>query len=154
MAGKKDSKSDSNGNIFIGHKADIGSSEITTGNNSVVIGGSVQGSNIVIGSNNTVTNNSVNISPLFDEIYRKLDIQKGLSLDVKRDVKEELGEIKSALGESHPDESFLVRRFRNLKRMAPDIADIAMETLKNPISGVVEIIKKVSKKVAEEAGAK
>jgi hypothetical protein len=154
MAGKKGTKSDSNGNIFTGQKADVGSSEITTGNNSVVIGGSIQGSNIVIGSSNTVTNNSVNISPLFDEIYRKLDNQKDLSPDVKRDVKEELGEIKSALEESQPDESFLARRFRNIKRMAPDIADIALETLKNPISGVVEIIKKVSKKVAEEANAK
>ncbi|MBI3163744.1 MAG: hypothetical protein IPG44_16675 [Anaerolineales bacterium] len=152
MAGKKTDKSDANGNIFMGQKSDIGKSEITTGSNSVVIGGSVQGSNIVIGSNNTVTNTSVNIAPLFDEIYQKLDIQKDLSPKVKRDVKEELGEIKSALESSQPDESFLTRRFRNLKRMAPDIADVALETLKNPIGGVMEIIKKVSKKVAEDAG--
>jgi len=152
MAGKKGSKSDSNGNIFMGQKSDIGKSEISTGSNSVVIGGSIQGSNIVIGSNNTVTNTSTNISPLFDEIYQKLDIQKDLSPDVKRDVKEELGEIKSALESSEPDESFLTRRFRNLKRMAPDIADVALETLKNPIGGVVEVIKKVSKKMAEEVG--
>ena len=152
MAGKKGSKSDSNGNIFMGQKSDIGKSEISTGSNSVVIGGSIQGSNIVIGSNNTVTNTSTNISPLFDEIYQKLDIQKDLSPDVKRDVKEELGEIKSALESSEPDESFLTRRFRNLKRMAPDIAEVAIETLKNPVSGVVEVIKKVSKRMAEDAG--
>lgn len=152
MAGKKGSKSDSNGNIFMGQKSDIGKSEISTGSNSVVIGGSIQGSNIVIGSNNTVTNTSTNISPLFDEIYQKLDIQKDLSPDVKRDVKEELGEIKSALESSEPDESFLTRRFRNLKRMAPDIAEVALETLKNPVSGVVEVIKKVSKRMAEDAG--
>ena len=152
MAGKKGSKSDSNGNIFMGQKSDIGKSEISTGSNSVVIGGSIQGSNIVIGSNNTVTNTSTNISPLFDEIYQKLDIQKDLSPDVKRDVKEELGEIKSALESSEPDESFLTRRFRNLKRMAPDIAEVALETLKNPVSGVVEGIKTVSTRMAEEAG--
>lgn len=150
MAGKKTSKSDSKGNIFMGQKADIGSSDITAGSNSVVIGGSIQGSNIVIGSNNTVTNNSVNVSPLFDEIFQKLDIQKDLSPEVKRDVKEELKEIQSALEEKQPDESFLTRRFRNLRRMAPDIADVALETLKNPIGGVAEIIKKVAKKAAEE----
>jgi hypothetical protein len=35
--------------------------------------------------------------------------------------------------------------------MAPDITAVALETLKNPIGGVVEIIKKVSKRMAEEA---
>ena len=151
MAGKKAHKSDSNGNIFMGQKSEIGKSEISTGSNSVVIGGSVQGSNIVIGNKNTVTNTSTNIAPLFDEIYKKLDIQKDLSPDLKRDVKEELQEIKSALEDTKPDETFLARRFKNLKRMAPEIAEVALETLKNPISGVVEVIKKVSKKMAQEA---
>jgi hypothetical protein len=127
---------------------------IRAGNNSVVIGGSVQGSNIVIGNNNTVANSSVNIAPLFDEIYKKVDVKKGLNPQEKEDVHAELKEAQLELEKPEPDESFLARRFRNIKRMAPDIADIALETLKNPISGVVEIIKKVSKKVAEEAGAK
>lgn len=153
MAGKKAHKSDSNGNIFMGQKSEIGKSEISTGSNSVVIGGSIQGSNIVIGSNNTVTNTSTNISPLFDEIYQKLDIQKDLSPDVKRDVREELQDIKSALEESEPDESFLARRFRNLKRMSPEIVEVAFETLKNPIGGVAEVIKRIAKKAAEEGGA-
>lgn len=125
---------------------------VSAGDNSIVIGGSVQGSNIVVGNNNVVTNNSVNIAPLFDEIYSDLDIRKDIPEGVKNDVKAELQEIKSALEEAQPDESFLARRFRSLKRMAPDIADVALETLKNPIGGVVEIIKKVAKKVSEDAG--
>jgi hypothetical protein len=127
---------------------------ISAGNNSVVIGGSVQGSNIVIGNNNTVANSSVNIAPLFDEIYKKLDVKKDLNPQEKEDVHSELKDAQLELEKPEPDENFLARRFRNIKRMAPDIAEIALETLKNPISGVVEIIKKVSKKVAEEAGAK
>ena len=126
---------------------------ISAGNNSVVIGGSVQGSNIVIGNNNTVANSSVNIAPLFGEIYKKLDGKKDLNPQEKEDVQAELKEAQIELEKPEPDENFLTRRFRNIKRMAPDIADIALETLKNPISGVVEIIKKVSKKVAEEASA-
>lgn len=127
---------------------------LSAGNNSVVIGGSVQGSNIVIGNNNTVANSSVNIAPLFDEIYKKLDAHKDLKPQEKEDVLSELKDAQLELERPEPDESFLARRFRNIKRMAPDIAEVAIETLKNPISGVVEIIKKVSKKVAEEAGAK
>lgn len=128
---------------------------LSAGDNSVVIGGSVQGSNIVIGNNNTISNSSVNIAPLFDEIYKKLDVKKDLKPQVKEDVQAELMDLQKELGRSEPDESFLTRRFRNIKHMAPDIADIALETLKNPISGVVEIIKKVAKKVADgEEGTK
>ena len=127
---------------------------ISAGNNSVVIGGSVQGSNIVIGNNNSVTNASINLAPLFDDIYKKLDIQKDIPSDKKDDIKAELQEIKTALEKPEPDESFLARRFRNIKRMAPDIVEVAFETLKNPIGGVVEVVKRVSAKMAEEANAK
>jgi hypothetical protein len=36
--------------------------------------------------------------------------------------------------------------------MAPDIAEVAFETLKNPLSGVAEVIKRIAKKAAEETG--
>lgn len=130
-----------------------GKSDIKTGDNSVVIGGDVSGSNIVIGNNNTVSNQTVNISALFDEVYKKLDEKKDIKQQDKDDVRLDLQEIQKELSEPSPNESFLARRFRNIKRMAPDIADVALETLKNPISGVMEIIKKVSKKVADETGA-
>lgn len=38
---------------------------LSAGNGSVVIGGNVQGSNIVLGNNNTISNQSVNVTPLF-----------------------------------------------------------------------------------------
>ena len=129
-------------------------SGISAGDNSVVIGGNVQGSNIVIGSNNTLSNSSANIALLFDDIYKKLDVKKDLKPQDKEEVHADLKELQKELEKPDPDETFLARRFRNIKRMAPDIADIALETLKNPISGVVEIIRKVAKKVADEAGAK
>jgi hypothetical protein len=125
---------------------------LSAGDNSVVIGGSVQGSNIVMGNNNTVSNNSINIAPLFDEIYRGLDIRIDLKADKKQDVKEELKEIQAALEEPQPDENFITRRFRNLQRMAPDMVDVVFETLKNPISGVATVIQKIAKKMADEAG--
>ncbi|MBI2331241.1 MAG: hypothetical protein HYU84_03600 [Chloroflexi bacterium] len=124
---------------------------LNAGDNSVVIGGSVQGSNIVIGNKNTVSNSSVNIAPLFDEIYKKLDVKKDLKPQEKEDVYADLKELQKELEKPEPNETFLARRFRNIKRMAPDIADIALETLKNPISGVVEVIKKVTKKMGEDA---
>lgn len=124
---------------------------LSAGNGSIVIGGNVQGSNIVMGSHNAVSNQSVNIAPLFQSIYQYVDAHPKLQAGKKRDAKEELQEIETALKESKPDESFIARRFRNLKRMAPDIVEVAFETLKNPLGGVAEVVKRVAKKVAEEA---
>lgn len=116
----------------------------------ISIGGNVTGSNIVQGNNNRVSIQNVNIAPLFESIYKYVETHPKLQAGKKQDAIEELQEIQSALEESKPDENFITRRFRNLKRMAPDIVDVATETLKNPIGGVAEIIKKVSQKIKED----
>jgi hypothetical protein len=126
---------------------------ISAGDNSIVIGGSVQGSNIVVGNNNKASNQTINITLLFDEIYKKLDEKKDIKTDDKSDVRAELQEIQIALKQPKPDETFLARRFRNVKRMAPDIAEVAFETLKNPIGGVAEVIKRIVKKATEDTKA-
>jgi hypothetical protein len=128
-------------------------SGLNAGNGSIVIGGNVQGSNIVMGNNNTVTNQTVNITPLFEAIYQLVETHPSLKSGDRADVKAELQEIQTALEESKPDENFLARRFRNIKRMSPDIVEVAFETLKNPLGGVVEIIKRVAKKMAEDENA-
>lgn len=128
-------------------------SRLNAGNGSIVIGGNVQGSNIVVGDHNTVSNQSVNVAPLFETIYHYVDTHQRLQAGKKQDAKEELKEIESALKEPKPDESFIARRFRNLKRMSPDIVEVAFETLKNPLGGVAEVMKRIAKKVAEGSNA-
>lgn len=120
------------------------------GNGSIVIGGNVHGSNIVMGNNNNVSNQTINITQSFETIYKFIDEHPKLQAGKKEDAKAELAEIKTALEEPNPDEGFITRRFRNIKRMAPDIVEVAFETLKNPISGVAEVIKRIAKKMAEE----
>lgn len=123
----------------------------SAGNGSVVIGGNVQGSSIVLGNNNTVSSQSINIAPLFETIYHFVETHPKLQDGKKQDAVEELKEIQTALEEPTPDENFLARRFRNLKRMAPEIVDVTFETLKNPLGGVAEVIKRIAKKMAEDA---
>ncbi|HCB00790.1 MAG TPA: hypothetical protein DEP19_00260 [Anaerolineae bacterium] len=123
---------------------------LNAGNGSIVIGGNVTGSNVVQGNNNIVTNQTINLTQVFEELYQEVDKQP-ISSAEKEDVKAELVEVKTALEEKKTDETFFVRKFRNIKRMAPDIVDVAMETLKNPVSGVAEIIKKVANKMKEDA---
>lgn len=127
---------------------------MSAGNGSIVIGGDVTGSNIVLGNNNTVSNQSVNISALFEEVYKKLDEKKDIKQQEKDDVRLDLQEMQKELAAPSPDESFLARRLRNIQRMAPDIAEVAIETLKNPIGGVAEVIKKIAKKMADEENTK
>ena len=116
----------------------------------IVIGGNVDRSNIVSGNNNVVSNQNINIAPLFETIYHFVETHPKLQQGKKQDAIEELKEIQTALEVKQPDESFLARRFRNLKRMAPDIVEVAFETLKNPLGGVAEVIKRVAKKMTEE----
>lgn len=127
-------------------------SDLSAGNGSIVIGGNVQGSNIVLGNHNTVSNQSVNLANFFDSITDVVNTHAGLNPGEKDDIKAELQDIQTALEESKPDENFLARRFRNLKRMSPDIVEVAFETLKNPIGGVAEVVKRIAKKMTEEAG--
>ena len=127
---------------------------LSAGDNSIVIGGNVEDSNIIIGSHNKVTNQTINIAPLFKQIYNKVEDSATLDPQEKKDVKDELQEIQKVLEQPNPDDTFLARRFRTLKRMAPEITEIAFETLKNPLGGVAEVIKRIAKKAAEEASAK
>jgi type VI protein secretion system component VasK len=125
---------------------------LRAGDGSVVIGGSVNGSNIVVGNNNVVSNQRINLSSSFQTINRFIDQNPHLQPSQKKDAQEELKEIKTELEQPKPDENFLVRRFRNLERMAPDIVDVAFETLKNPVTGVATVIQKIAKRMADEVG--
>jgi len=121
----------------------------SAGDGSIVIGGNVKGSNIVVGNHNTISNQSINIAPLFQTIYHYVDMHPKLQAGKKQDAKDELKEIQTALEEPIPDENFIARRFRNLRRMAPEIVEVALETLKNPVGGVAEVVKWIAKKMAE-----
>jgi hypothetical protein len=126
---------------------------LSAGDSSVVIGGNVKGSNIVVGDHNVVSNQTINLSSSFQIINQYIDKHPALQPAEKQDAKEELDDIQDELEKPKPDESFLMRRFRNLQRMAPDILDVAFETLKNPVSGVATVMQKISKRMADEAGA-
>jgi hypothetical protein len=126
---------------------------LSAGNGSVVIGGNVERSNVVVGNNNVVSNKSIQLAAYFEIIVQAVEKDTTLAPADKEDVKAELQEIQTALEAPTPDETFLARRFRNIKRMAPDIVDVAFETLKNPIGGVAEVIKRVAKKMTEDANA-
>ncbi|HMV28452.1 MAG TPA: hypothetical protein PKE23_03640 [Anaerolineales bacterium] len=123
-------------------------SHVSAGDGSIVIGGDVSGSNV------SLFNNNVKLTPLFKTIEKAVEKNNNLAPSDKADVTAELQEIRNELESTAPDETFLARRFRNIKRMAPEIVEVAFETLKNPVGGVAEVVKRVAAKMAEDANAK
>jgi hypothetical protein len=70
-------------------------------------------------------------------------------------LKAELQVIQSTVTEAAQknekvDEGFLSRRFRNIARMAPDVLDLVVATLANPLAGLGVTVKKLAEKAKEE----
>lgn len=141
--------------------------KVSASNNSNAVGnisiGGSMGGNLVIGNNNQVsqtTNNGLSaadIKQLFNSVNTKIDALPQLDQAVKEDAKEEVKDIQENITEAvtnkgNLDESFLTRRFRSIARMAPDILDVVVATITNPLGGVGVAVKKIANKAKEEAG--
>lgn len=114
----------------------------------------VAGGNIT--THHTVTGlSAAEIKQLFDGLYSQIDARANTSPADKEDIKAEVKEIQSTVTEAAQknekiDESFLSRRFRNIARMAPDVLDVVVATLGNPLAGLGVAAKKVAEKAKEE----
>jgi len=96
------------------------------------------------------------VAKLFDQLYKDLEANTKTPLTSIEDLKAEVKEIQSQLTDAAKkneavDEGFLARRFRNIARMAPDLLDVVVKTLVNPMLGIGEVAKKIAEKAKEEA---
>jgi len=91
-----------------------------------------------------------NARPVYERIAARPNTSPTDRADLEAEVKEVEAEV--AKGEK-ADENFLLRRLRNIKRMALDILEVVMATIANPAAGLGLVGAKITKKMAEEAGA-
>ena len=56
----------------------------------------------------------------------------------------------AAANQKPVEESSLSRHFRNIARMAPDILDVVVATLGNPLAGLGVAVKKIAEKAKED----
>jgi hypothetical protein len=141
------------GGAYIGGNVDTGGGDfvgwdknVNVGGRSIHVGGSVSNSTLVTGDGNTINNTQNIFAPVYLAIQesKRTPAEKG---DLTADVKE----IEAQVVEGKlVDESFLGRRLRNLKRMAPDIAEVALATLAGPGAVVGMAVKKIAEKVKAE----
>ncbi|RME87387.1 MAG: hypothetical protein D6770_09455 [Anaerolineae bacterium] len=122
---------------------------LTAGDRSVVVGGNVSDSTIITGDGNVVD------SPMaFRAVYRAIDSHPSLPEEDRQDLKAEVRELEREVAKGdQADETFLARRLRNIKRIAPDILDVVIATMANPAAGFGMVAKKVADRMAAEANA-
>ena len=95
---------------------------------------------------------------LFDQVYSAIDSRAATPTANKEDLKAEVKEIQATVTEAAQknekvDEGFVSRRFRNIARMAPDVLDVVVATLGNPLAGLGVAVKKIAEKAKEEISA-
>jgi hypothetical protein len=119
----------------------------------VYVGENFQG-NLIIGDKNLVSNSDYSQSgmsiddatKLFELLLAKIDQTTLLPQD-KNDLKQEVDELRKELDKNEQaDETFLLRRLRNIGRMAPDILEVTLTTITNPVAGFGLVAKKIAEK--------
>lgn len=92
------------------------------------------------------------VTKLFEDLFVKINQHTDLSGADKADLKAELEELRRELNKTEAaDEGFLMRTLRNIGRMAPDILEVTLAAITNPIAGFGIIAKKVAEKVKASA---
>lgn len=107
----------------------------------------------------TVTaSNAAEIKQLFDQLYITIESRAETPPKDKEGLKAEVEEIQTTVTaaieqKKEVSESFLLRRFQSIARMAPDILDVVVAALANPALGIGVAVKKIAEKAKEETGA-
>lgn len=139
---KKKSESSKQASVRVGNVSDISGNVNVAGGN--------------ITTHQTTTGlNAAEIKQLFDDLYAKIETRPETPAADKEDLKAEVKEIQATVTEAAQknekvDEGFLSRRFRNIARMAPDVLDVVVATLGNPLAGLGVAVKKIAEKAKEE----
>jgi len=95
------------------------------------------------------TGGGAGVAIVFAPAYESIRRSKRPSRE-KADLTAEVQEIEAAIAAPQVDESWLARRLRALKKMAPDIAEVALAGLSGLAAVVSETVKKIAARVKEE----
>jgi hypothetical protein len=96
------------------------------------------------------------VKQLFDQIYARIESRADTTPAVREDLTDTVGAIQGAVTSAvqkneRVDEGFLNRHFRKIARMAPDILDVVVATLANPLAGLGVAAAKIAAKAKEDA---
>ncbi len=90
----------------------------------------------------------------FAPIYARIQRLEGLSETDRQDLTASAKEIQTEVAKGpKADEPTVQRRLREVGRMAPDILEVILSTLANPLLGLGLVAKKIAEKAAEAPAA-
>lgn len=130
--------------------------DVTGGDRIHTGGGAYVGGNVTVSHGDfvgrdqykTVGASATEMAELFEKIFAKIETHPGLSETDKEDLKADLTDVKTESTKANQiDESFLVRRLRNIQRIAPDILDVVLAALSNPAAGFGVVVRKIAEKM-------
>lgn len=141
--------------------AAVGQGARAVGQRGIYIGGNANKANIVTGDRNVIGNQNIVDSQVqnqrqhFQILYQTIDERTGIDPADKADLKAEVKEVEAHVIDKgdEADETFLERRLRNIRRIAPDILDVVLATLGNPAAGLGVVAKKVADRMRGLADA-
>ena len=142
---RKNSKSQKKNNS-LGANIEIGGN-VDTG------GGDISGGNIAKGNVSMYHASEMRISEvnnLFQPIYDKLNHLPKLLPKNRRILQKNVVEIQYEVSKGKKaDKGFIESRLANIAHMAPDILEIVISTLANPIIGLRDLVNKIAEKASQ-----
>ena len=122
---------------------------------SIYIGGSVDGSNIIAGNNNRITQSrgiqGNEIAKLFAIIYQKIEVRPEDPKVDKEEITQAVQRIEQETTkgeEANPDK--FERLLKTVGGMAPEIGEVILATLTSPAAGIATVIRKIAEKAKAE----
>ncbi len=118
----------------------------------------IAGGNITTHHTTTTTGlSAAEIKQLFDGLNDSIDNRPNTPPVVKEDLKSEMKVLQSSVTDAASkkqkiDEGFLASHFRSIARMAPDILDVVVAALANPLGGLGVAVAKIAQKAKEDTG--
>lgn len=121
----------------------------------ITVGGTYVEGNVNIQRGDFVGRNQtkleINIEQWFSPIHEAINTRPNTTVKKRVELQTQVKEIEQELqrGENAKP-SFLSERLKNIKKIAPDIWEVALTTMINPPSGLTLVVQKVAKKLAKE----
>ena len=91
------------------------------------------------------------LAEVFSTIYQKIDSRPSDPLVEKDEITDRVKRIETEVAAGEKAEPARVERWlKNLAAMAPDILDVTLAALTNPIAGISTAIQKIAQKMRQE----
>ena len=91
------------------------------------------------------------LAEIFSQIYQKIESRPSDAVVDQEEITDQVKRIENEVAPGNKAEPAKVERWlRNLAAMAPDILDVTVAALTNPIAGISMTVQKIARKVKEE----